>query len=199
MIGSEIVDPLESPSNDDFELLTACFCNETHACTKSRLEENAEVLRICINKHSSDFVIVDLDNLKFVQGNLTTPMVVKGKTKFDNVSVQCNEGSCQILLPVHSDLFSKDRPPYLAASGEIEVTREQRNLRSRRRLKELMGFGTIVLLEQATLATESTVEASIKKSSHTVMSPLMWFLVALILVVVALVAGRSYLKFKSMH
>jgi hypothetical protein len=126
-------------------------------------------------------------------------MVENGNTKLDNVSVQCNEESCQILLPVHSDLFSKDRTPFLAASGEIEVTRRQRNLRSRRRLEELMEFGIIVLLEQATLATESTVEANIKKPSQTVMSPLMWFLVALILVVVALVAGRSYLKFKSMH
>lgn len=196
MIETEIEDPMSSPSNDDFEPLTACRCNETFACTTARLEENAEVLRICINKHSSDFVIVDLEHLKLVHGNLTTPMVENGDVKVDNVTVQCNQGSCQIQIPVNADLFANDRPPYLAASGQVEVTSERRNLRSRRNLAELLRFGTIVLLEQATLATGSTVEKDIKKSTQSGMGPLMWLIVALIVVLVALVAGRAYLKLK---
>eukprot|EP00980_Cylindrotheca_fusiformis_P009305 scaffold2042_cov123-Cylindrotheca_fusiformis.AAC.12 len=191
-------DSTTPPPNVDFELLSACHCNENFACTNSRLKKDAKVLRICINKKAPGFVILDLAKLKMVQGHSTVSVVENATAIADGVSTQCNQNSCRIQLPAHSDLFASDRPPYVAVSGEVVVSSERRNLRLRRKLLEkFLQFGTVISLEQGTLATESKVDTDIEeKTSRKGMSPLLWLIVALVLVLVGMVAGRTYLKLK---
>jgi hypothetical protein len=189
-------------------VLTACHCDESQVCIKKSLKKDSGTIKICVKRESSnDFDAIAVQEFKLIQGNVTMSIIEDSQNVTDSVVSACDQGSCQIQVPVSAELFLEERQLYVVASGTLVASEENRNLRStsHRRLVEytfVMRFGTIILLDKEDRSRGEVKEiteanATRQSSQGTGISTAVWWLtVGLAVFAVGVVCARFYLRRK---
>lgn len=189
-----------SPSNtpslvNPVDLVTSCQCDESHNCIEDPLDKDSEVLRVCVKMEIDSLAIVSLNEFSLVQGNLTIPVVENMESKMDNFSLQCNQDSCHITLPVIPSLFEDERPPYMFAIGRVFLS-QRRNLRKLSiHVGHSIKFGTMVLLEKNSREIGTTEIADSKETKQTsgLDITIFWLLLGLVMLACG-IAGVCLLR-----